>query len=351
MPEPFRVGLTRDFLTDDGRIGWGDIGLRRLDEAALEDGVVWDFLPAAENGELAAADVAEYDALIVLGPRVTAATVADADRLSLVARFGVGYDNVDVAACTEAGVLVTITPDGVRRPVAVSALTLLLALSHRVLDKDRLVRTGRWNDKLDHMGVSPSGRTLGLIGWGNIGREVSRLCEPLGMTQLAADPYADPQAAAARGVELVELEELLARADFAVVTCALTPRTHHLLDAGRLALMKPTAFLVNVARGPIVEQSALTEILAERRIAGAALDVLEAEPPRPDDPLLSLPNVLLAPHAIAWTDELALGNGEGAIAAVLDLAAGREPAHPVNPQALDHPRLRARIRHSRKAVR
>ncbi|WP_329236442.1 hypothetical protein OG417_32010 [Actinoallomurus sp. NBC_01490] len=348
MPEPFRVGLTRDFLTDDGRIGWGDIGLRRLDQA---DNVVWDFLPAAEGGELTAADVAGYDALVVLGPRVTEATVAGADRLALVARFGVGYDNVDVPACTEAGVLVTITPDGVRRPVAVSALTMLLALSHRVLIKDRLVRTGRWDDKLDHMGVSTSGRTLGLVGWGNIGSEVSRLCEPLGMTQLAADPYADRRAAAARGVEIVGLEELLAHADFVVVTCALTPQTHHLLDAGRLALMKPTAFLVNVARGPIVEQGALTRALAERRIAGAALDVFESEPPRPDDPLLSLPNVLLAPHAIAWTDELARGNGEGAIAAVLDLAAGREPAHPVNPRALDHPRLRARIHHSRKAVR
>ncbi|GAA5059886.1 D-3-phosphoglycerate dehydrogenase [Thermocatellispora tengchongensis] len=338
MGEPFRVGLTRDFLNAEGRIGWGDIGLAALDEA---EGVEWDFLPDAGTGEIPPGAVAGYDALLVLLPRVTAETLRGADRLRLVARFGVGYDNVDVAACTEAGVVVTITPDGVRGPVAVSALTMLLAVAHKVRQKDALVRTGRWHDKLDHMGVGPAGKTLGLVGWGNIGREVTRLCAPLGMRQLAADPYADAAAATAAGVGLVDLDTLLAESDFVVVTCALTPETHHLLDAVRIARMKPAAYLVNVARGPIVDQKALTAALAERAIAGAALDVFETEPPDPADPLLALDNVLLAPHAIAWTDELALGNGRSAIAAVLDVAAGRAPAHPVNPAALDHPRFRS----------
>ncbi|WP_020576535.1 2-hydroxyacid dehydrogenase [Actinopolymorpha alba] len=347
MAEPFRVGLTRDFLTPEGRIGWGDIGLDALDAA---DGVVWEFLDV-DAEEVPASAVAAYDALLVLTPRISAATVAKTERLSLVARFGVGYDNVDVDACTRAGILVTITPDGVRRPVAVSALTLLLALTHRVRDKDLLVRDGRWHDKLDYMGTGVTGRTLGFVGWGNIGQEVSRVCQPLRMRQLAADPYADTAAAASAGVEIVELNDLLAQADVVVITCALTPQTEGLINAERLARMKPTAFLVNVARGPIVDQAALTTVLTQRRIAGAALDVFETEPPRADDPLLRLDNVLLAPHAIAWTDELALGNGRSAVQAILDVAAGRVPGHPVNPRALDHPRLAARFRPTERVSR
>ncbi|GAA1022724.1 dehydrogenase [Acrocarpospora pleiomorpha] len=330
---PFRIGLTRDFLDPDGKVGWGDIGLAALDEA---DGVAWDFIDVV-SGDIPPEAVRGYDALIVLTPRVTEDTLKGADRLALVARFGVGYDNVDVETCTRHGVVVTITPDGVRVPVAVSALTLLLAAAHRLREKDALVRTGRWEDKLAYMGTGLTGRALGLVGWGNIGREVSRVCAPLGLRQLAADPFADRDAAEAAGVTLVELDTLLAEADFVVVTCALTPQTRHLLNASRLATMKPSAFLVNVARGPIVDQAALTEALTARRIAGAALDVFEVEPPDPADPLLALDNVLLTPHAVAWTDELALGNGRGAIQAALDVAAGRAPAHPVNPAALDHP--------------
>lgn len=329
MTEPFRVALTRDFLDSDGNVGWGDIGLAALDDAP---DVQWEFLDS-NSPEIPAGALAGYDAAIVLTPKVTARSLQGANRLRLVARFGVGYDNVDIDACTAAGVLVTITPDGVRRPVALSALTLLLALAHRVRDKDRLVRSGRWADKLDYMGSAITGRTLGLIGWGNIGRDLSQLTQPLQLRQIAFDPYADNGVADAAGVELVELEALLEQSDFVVVTAALTPETHHLLDAKRLGRMKSTAFLINVARGPIVDQVALTEILSAGTIAGAALDVFDPEPPDGSDPLLALDNVLLAPHAIAWTEELALGNGGSAIDAVLDVAAGRRPTHAINPGA------------------
>jgi phosphoglycerate dehydrogenase-like enzyme len=330
----FRVGLTRDFLNADGRIGWGDIGLSALDRA---EGVAWEFLEADET-ELSAEAIDGYDALVVLLPKVTAATLAGNRRLRVVARFGVGYDNVDVEACTAQGVLVTITPDGVRRPVAVSALTMVLALLHRVREKDLLVRTGRWHDKLDYLGTGVTGKALGMVGLGNIGREVARLCAPLQLRLLASDPYADASAAGAEGVELVDLDRLMRESDVVVVTCALTEQTRGLINAERLALMKPSAYLVNVARGPIVDQVALTKALTERAIAGAALDVFAVEPPSPRDPLLQLDNVLLAPHAIAWTDELALGNGGSALQAVLDVAAGGVPAYPVDPRALDHPR-------------
>ncbi|CAA9478629.1 MAG: D-3-phosphoglycerate dehydrogenase [uncultured Rubrobacteraceae bacterium] len=335
----FRVGLTRDFLRTDGTIGWGDIGLGMLDEAP---GVEWEFLPEG-GGELGAGQVSGYDALIVLGPRVTTATVEGAERLALVARFGVGYDNVDLAACTRGGVAVTITPEGVRRPVAAANMALILALAHRLPAKDRIARSGRWEERLDHMGTGLTGRTLGSVGLGNIGREMFALAAPFGMRHLAHDPYAAPEKAAEAGAELVDLETLLRRSDFVAINCALTPETHHLLDAERLALMKETAYLVNVARGPIVDGEALTGALREGRLAGAGLDVFEKEPADPEDPIFSFPGVIAAPHALAWTDELALGNGRAACEGVLDVAAGRAPKNVVNGDVLGTPRFRNKL--------
>lgn len=335
----FRVGVTRDFLNPQGQIAFGDIGLSRLDEA---DHIAWEFLQD-DVAELTPAQVADYDALLVLAPRVSARSLEGSGRLAVVARFGVGYDSVDVDACTRNGVALTITPDGVRRPVAVAALTLVLALSHKLLIKDRLTRAGRWAEKLNFMGQGVTGRTLGVVGLGNIGREIFRLGAPLGMKHLAADPYAGPEQAAAAGAELVGLDELMRRADYVVVCCALTEATRKFINAERLALMKPTAYLINVARGPIVDQQALTEALQSNRIAGAGLDVFEQEPIDPRDPLLALENVIVAPHAICWTDECFQGNGRSAVQSILDVADGKEPAHVVNREVLALPAFRDKL--------
>ena len=340
MTVPFRIGLTRDFLKPDGSLGFGDIGLDLLDSAP---GVAWEFLPE-DVREIPLATADRYDGLLVLAPKVTAATLDGCQRLTVVARFGVGYDNVDVAACTRNNTLLTITPDGVRRPVAVSALAFLLALSHRMFAKDRLTRTGRWNDRLDYMGMGTTGRTLGLVGLGNIGREIVCVTQPLEMRTVAFDPFASPESAAAIGITLLSLDELLATSDFVCVCCALTDETHHLLNAERLARMRPTSYLINVARGPIVDQAALTQVLTERRIAGAALDVFELEPIANDDPLLKLDNVIVSPHAICWTDELFRGNGRAACQSLLDVAAGRTPTHVVNRTVLDQPAMQAKLR-------
>jgi D-3-phosphoglycerate dehydrogenase len=340
MVEPFRVGVTRDFLKPDGTLSYGDVGLRLLDEAP---GVEWGFL-AEDTADLRAAHVGGYDALLVLSPRVTAASLEGAGRLAVLARFGVGYDSVDVPACTARGVMLTITPDGVRRPVAAAVLTLLLALSHKLLVKDRLTRAGRWAEKLDYMGQGVTGRTLGIIGLGNIGRDVIVLARPFDMRILAFDPYLTPEQAAAAGAELVNLEELLRRSDYVSVNCALTPETHHLLDAERLALMKPTAYLINTARGPIVDQRALYEALRDGRLAGAGLDVFEQDPVDPRDPILTLDSVIVTPHAICWTDECFLGNGRSACESILDVAAGRVPRHVVNREVLDSPTLHEKLR-------
>lgn len=329
----FRVGVTSDIVREDGSLVYP---IDRL--LSIAEGVEWELLPGAE--ELGRADVAGRDAVIVFWPRVTAETVAggEDERPLVLCRLGVGYDRVDVDALTEAGVLLTITPDGVRRPMAAGAMAFVLALAHRVVQKDRLVREGRW-DRFAHVGEGLTGRTLGLLGLGNVGRDVCALAGPFGMRRLAHDPYAEPL----EGVELVDLETLLRESDFLVVACPLTDETLRLLDAHRLALMKPTAHVVNVARGPIVDQRALTEALAERRIAGAALDVFEREPIDPDDPLVALENVVLAPHAVGLTDELFAESARSACEAVLAVAAGRVPRYVVNPDALAHPRLRRRL--------
>ncbi len=344
------MGLTRDFLKPDGTLGFGDVGLSLLD---AQPGVRWEFL-GEQAPELRPDQLRDYDALLLLGSRVTEATLEpegleEAGRLAVVSRFGVGYDNVDVDACTRAGVLLTITPDGVRRPVATSVWTYVLALSGKLLIKDRLTRAGLWDERVDHMGMGLTGRTLGVVGLGNIGREVLALGKPFGMRYLACDPYASSDAAATAGTELVDLDTLLRAADFVAVCCALTPETRGLINAERLALLKPTAYLINVARGPIVDQQALTVALRERRIQGAGLDVFEAEPVDPRDPLLELENVILTPHALSWTDECFASIGQSACQSVLDVAEGRAPRHVVNRDVLEHPGLQQKLK--RFAVR
>lgn len=346
MDATFRVGVTRDAVRPDGSFAFGDIGLEVLEEA----GLAWGVLP--EHGrELSPDDIDGLDALLLLGPAVTAATLAANDRLAVIARFGVGYDAVDVAACTRHGVALTITPDGVRRPMATAILTLVLALAQRLVMKDRATRAGEgWTRKLELMGTGLTGRTLGSIGAGNIGKELFRLAQPFEMRHVAHDPYANLSGLAELGVALVGLDTLFQEADFVVVNCPLTPGTRHLVNRERLALMQPSSFLINAARGPIVDQAALTEALQAGRIAGAALDVFDQEPVDPDEPILKLDNVIVTPHALAWTDEWARLTGESACRSIIEVAAGRDPAHVVNREVLQSPAFLAKRRAYAKSV-
>ncbi len=341
MNGKFRIGITRDFLRDDGSSVFGDFGLGLLEGAG---NVEWDYL-SQRVPELRPEDVGGCDGLLVEGPRVTARSLEGADRLVLIARYGAGYDGIDVQACTDAEIMVTNAPNGVRRPMAASAMTFVLALAHKLLIKDRLARTGRWSEYADHHGMGLTGRTLGIVGLGNIGQEVVRLSAPFEMRCCAFDPYARPESAAALGVELLPLESLMRRADFVVVTCALTPETRGLIGAAQIRWMKPTGYLINIARGPIVDQQAVTDALREQRIQGAGLDVFDPEPLPSDHPLLTLDNVILTPHAIGCTDECLLDTGREAITCLLDAAAGRLPKTIVNRAVLDHPRLRERLAH------
>lgn len=327
----FRVALSGDFRKPDGSSTYPDFDLGPLRNAP---GVEMAFLES--NNPLRAEQLEDFDALILLIHRFDAASVPRSGRLAVVARFGVGYDTVDVKACTDAGIALVITPDGVRRPVAVSVITFMLALTGKLLTKDALTRKGPdgFNKRSEHMGVGLVGRTLGSLGIGNIGAEVFRMAKPFDMKFIAHDPFADRKVAAELGIELVGLEDLFRRADVLSVSCPLAPETHHIVNAERLALMKSTAYLINTARGPIVDQKALTKVLQERRIAGAGLDVLEQEPPDTDDPILKLDNVILAPHALCWTDQCFAGNGAADVKAVIEVQHGRDPRGVVNRDVL-----------------
>ena len=340
MPsDQFRVGITRDTLRADGTSIFDTCALQIFDAAELH----WEFIPDNVT-ELTAAHGAHYDALCVLNPKVPAAVVAGSEqRVKIVARMGVGYDSVDVKACTENGVILTNTPDGVRRPVATSILALILALSHKLFTKDTITRTGRWAETTNHMGVGLTGKTVGSIGVGNIGGELFRLLAPLDMRHVAYDPYAKAEECATLRVRLTDKETVFRESDFVCVNTPLTPETRGFIGAREFAVMKPTAYFINTARGPIVDEKALYAALAERRIAGAALDVFEVEPIAQDNSLLTLDNVIVTPHSICWTDEFFRNNAESAFRSVVAVASGKTPTFVVNRDVLQRGNARARL--------
>ena len=340
MSKTFRVALSGDFKKADGTPTFPDFDLAPLKSA---NSVEMAFLDNANP--LQAAQLEDFDALILLAHRFDPSSVPKSGRLAVVARFGVGYDTVDVPACTANDIALVITPDGVRRPVAVSIITFMLALTGKMMAKDRLARMGPpgFAARSDHMGVGLVGKTLGSLGIGNIGAELFRLAKPFDMKFIAHDPFVDPKVAAELGIELVGVEDLFRRADVLSVSCPLTPETHHIVNAERLALMKPTAYLINTSRGPTVDQKALTKVLQEGRIAGAGLDVFEQEPTDPDDPLLKLDNIITAPHALCWTDQCFAGIGAADVKAVLEVQQGRAPRGVVNREVLERPGFKAKL--------
>ena len=328
----FKIGISRDSITEHGTI-FGEEAFEVLKDPAVE----WEFLPEKVT-EIPPDYAATYDAICLMSAKVTRKTLSSGDRkLKLVARFGVGYDSVDVAACTDNGVLLTISPDGVRRPVAASVIGFVLALAHRMFLKDKLTREGRWAEKGNYLGSGLMGRTLGVVGVGNIGKEIFKLAQPFGMKLLGCDPNVPQSAVASLGVSMVDLETLLRQSDHISINTPLDDKTRGLIGAKEFALMKPSAYFINTARGPVVVESALIDALKNNRIAGAAIDVFEQEPVSPDNPLLKMDNVIVAPHAICHTDECMSLLGKSAFRAAVDLAHGRKPHLIVDTEAMRHP--------------
>ncbi len=342
MMEPFRVGISSDFYGPDGTPAFPDFDVSPLrTDPKVEVGNI-----PVVDGVIRADDLAGFDAMILLGGKCRRDSLPGDGRLAMVARFGVGYDNVDIEACTDNGIAAVITPDGVRRPVAVAIMTLIMALTGKLLTKDRLTRGGPdgWAQKSAHMGVGLVGKTLGSVGIGNIGAEMFRLAAPFDMKFMAYDPYADAEVAASLGVRIVDdLVTLFREADIVTVNCPWSKETEGLVSAELLGLMKPSAYIVNTARGPIIDQRALTDVLQAGRIAGAGLDVLAQEPPDADDPILKLDNVVFSPHALCWTDQCFAGIGAADVRAVQALMRGEPPVGIVNRAIVDDAEWRRKL--------
>jgi phosphoglycerate dehydrogenase-like enzyme len=328
-PPTFRVAFTGDFYAADGSPKYRDMGRSIFaPHAHIRHGRFAD-----HRAVVGADQIDGAQGVVVLTPAVTASSVATADDLLAIGRFGVGYDAVDVTACTEADVVVFIAAGAVDHSVAEATVGWMIGLTHHVRAKDALVRDGRWDQRSQYMGRELRNRTFGAIGLGGIARKTIALLSGFGMSQpLAYDPYVGRAPA---GVRLVSLDELLAQADFVSIHCPLSDQTRNLIGPRELALMKPDGYLINTARGGIVDEDALEQALRDGRITGAAIDCFADEPVTRPHPLGALDNVLLAPHCIAWTHELFRDIGRAVCGGMVDLSQGIRPRGVVNPQVFE----------------
>ena len=271
--------------------------------------------------------------LLSLSP-ITRRVIASWKKNKVIARYGIGVDTVDLQAATDHGVFVTNVPDFCYDEVSDTAMSLILAVTRKVVRMHALVSRGIYNRKLAVPVYKSRGKTLGLLAFGHIAQAVARKAAVFGFKILAHDPYVQPSRFADQPVELVGLETLLRESDVLSIHTPLTEETLHLIGEKQLRLMKSTAYLVNTARGPVVEQKALTRALQEGWIAGAGLDVLEREPPDPQDPILRLDNVVLTPHYASYTEEAYVEVREKAARQVVQVLRGEIPTFLVNREVL-----------------
>ncbi len=297
---------------------------------------VWpDELPPPP--EVLLAEAADADALLtLLTDRIDAAIMAAAPRLRVISNMAVGYDNIDVEEANRRGILVTNTPGILIKTTADFAFALLLAAARRVVEADRYTRQGRWKTWGPQvlLGQDVYEATLGVVGLGGVGLEVAKRGRGFGMRVLYCDSTRRPKEERRYGLVYVELDQLLTESDFISLHTPLIPETHHLVGERELALMKPTAVLVNTARGPIVDQRALWRSLKERRIAAAAIDVSEQEPIASDDPLLGLDNIIITPHIASASVATRLGMARMAVDNLLTALRGQVPPQCVNREAV-----------------
>jgi len=277
--------------------------------------------------------VAPYDAVMITSQHaITSRVILNAPKLKIVAKRGAKPSNVDLKTATERGVMVTWTPGVNFRTVAEHAVMLMMCLAKQTFQQMERLRSGAWRSATGGL-IELQGKTVGVIGLGGIGQEVCKLCKCFEVELLAYDPYVPEEKAAEVGAQLASLEELLRRSDFVTLHAALTPETHHLIGERELSLMKKTAYLVNTARGGLVDEQALVKALEQGEIAGAGLDVFEQEPPSPENPLLRLPNVVATPHMAGWTEEALYREQKEAAMEIKLVLEGNPPRYPLNPEA------------------
>ena len=276
------------------------------------------------------------DAMLVCYGRVTRNVIERAPRLRIVARYGIGVDTVDVEAASERGVVVTNVPNYCTDEVSDHAMALLLALARKLGVYDRSVRSGGWDVQVGKPITRLRGQTLGLVGLGRIGTAVAQKAAAFGLRVLAHDPYLRPDQIKERGAAPVDLDQLLSESDFISLHAPLSAAsgTAGLFAEAQFRAMKPTAYLINTARGGIVDGTALERALGEGWIAGAGLDCLPVEPPGRENPLLKLPNVIFSPHAAFYSEQAMVDSQRMAAEEVARVLTGQRPLSPVNPQVL-----------------
>ena len=329
----FQVALTGDFQKD-GKTIYPDFDLEQLKNASR---IKYNFF-AEHKPEIEPEQLKGFQGVIVLTPTVTSHSLSQNQDLLVVSRFGVGYDGVDVSACTKADVVLCTTVGAPDRPVAEATVGWMIALGHRTIIKDKLVRKGLWDQRSEYMGGELRDRTLGIVGLGGIGSVVIELLKGFGMNQpLVYDPFINEKNAEKLGVRKVELHELMKHSDFITLHCPLNEHTRNLISHTELNLMKSSSFIINTARGGIINEDALFEVLSQNRIAGAALDCFNDEPVIKPNRFCELDNVILAPHSIAWTQELFREMGMKCSQHMIDLANGIRPHGIVNPEVFDRP--------------
>lgn len=350
----FRLGISGDILNEEGVDAYGGLPTAQLDRAPhVAYHVLRDQAPRKGDHEywerfysleISAHHLAGLDGFIVLRPWMKRAVIESArERLVVIGRSGAGYDKIDVAACTECDIALFNAPLALNHPTASSALLFMLALAKNLFAQDKSTRAGRWDRQAALLGDEILGRTLGIVGLGHSGRELVRLVGPFSMPVIAYSPHAEAAEARALGVELVGLDELCRLADYVSVHARPRPENRHLIGRAQFALMKPSAYFINVARGELVDEAALVEALASRRIAGAALDVFEHEPLPVEHPLIGLDNVILTPHWSASTRDVWRATGSAMIAGMLRAARGEVPENVVNREVLSRPGFCAKL--------
>lgn len=276
--------------------------------------------------------VKDVDGYIAGLDQIDSSVLGAANRLTVIARYGVGVDGVDVEAATKRGIVVTNTPGANSVAVAELTITLMLALGRQLCRADEATRSGQWPR---YSGVGLQGKTIGLVGFGAIGREVASRLQCFGCHILVSDPCVTREMGEGCGVQVVPLEDLLASSDFVSLHASLNPSTSGMVDHAFVQKMKHGAFLVNTARGELIDEEALGEALEKGHLNGAALDCFREEPPPPDHPLLRLPQVIVTPHTGSHTDDATNAMGWMSLRACLAVLRGERPAHVVNPEVYE----------------
>ena len=295
-----KVGISGDLLNEDNEPCFGNEALLKL-ESRNDIEISW---MDKNIQEITPEDASKFDAILLNLPTASAQSVARKDcKLKIISRFGVGYDSVDISAMKEKNIIVTNTPNAVRRPVAVAALTMIFALSSRLLIKNDLVRSGKWNDRTNFMGKGLTKKTLGIIGAGSIGKETIKLSQPFFNNIIAFDPFLSKTQLHDNGALKVELTELAQKSDFIVILCNLNQKTKGMINKSFFSKMKQSAYIINLSRGPVINEKDLEVALENKSIFGAGLDVTSQEPLALESQLMSYENVILTPHSLCWTDE------------------------------------------------